>query len=233
MSETGRTPEEILDVNKRWLPPSPHVDKVIEMVEKGAAHIEKRGHHEPPLIMFEDGGVIELPKARYEETYRGMQLVSVDSAAEEGVTKFRDVCGCVDYIKGTLRDNPESLEADPHAFDQLLDHALYMVSRMQKREEEYRQFVVDVVTACLPMPQGPSVKMASNAAEEIKTLLHTHPEDIRKNIDLLNQLAEDVRHVASKQEGTLKRYKELAVKILSLYKSAKGARNWDKEEQEA
>jgi hypothetical protein len=38
--------------------------------------------------------------------------------------------------------------------------------------------------------------------------------------------------VASKQEGTLKRYKELAVKILSLYKSAKGARNWEKEESD-
>ncbi len=230
---SDRTPEEILDVNRRWLPPSPHVEKVIEMVEKGAAHIEKRGHHEPPLIMFEDGGVIELPKARYEETYRGMQLVSADDASQEGVTKFRDVCGCVDYIKGTLRDNPESVEADPHTFDQLLDHALYMISRMQKREEEYRQFVVDVVAACLPMPQGPDPKMASSAVEEIKTLLHSHPEDIRKYADLLNQLAEDVRWVASNQERVLREYKDLAVKILSLYKSAKGARNWDKEEQGA
>jgi hypothetical protein len=230
---SDRKPEEILDVNKRWLPPSPHVEKVIEMVGKGAAHIEKRGHHEPPLIMFEDGGVIELPKARYEETYRGMQLVSSDDAEQEGVTKFRDVCGCVDYIQGTHKDNPESIEADPHAFDQLLDHALYMVSRMQKREDEYRQFLVDVIAVCAQVPRSPSPKMASNAAEEIKMLLHNHPEDVRKYTDLLNQLAEDVRHVASKQEKCLKEHKALAVKVLSLYKAVKGARNWEKEENEA
>jgi hypothetical protein len=229
MSE--RTPEEILDVNRKWLPPSPHVEKVVEMVRKGAAHIEKRGHHEPPLIMFEDGGVIELPKARYEETYRGMQLVSSDEAAESGVTKFRDVCGCVDYIKGILKDDPASVQADPHKFDQLLSHALYMVDRMYKREAEYKQFIADVISACALPPQGPSPAMASKAAEEIQTLIHNHPEDVVKYTDLLNQLAEDVRYVASKQEGCLKRHKELAMKIDGLYKTVRGARNWEEEQK--
>ena len=227
MTSNAKSPEEILDVNRRWLPPSPHVDKVVEMVEKGAAHIEKRGHHEPPLIMFEDGGVIELPKARYEETYRGMQLVSVDEASQEGVTKFRDVCGCVDHIKGTLKDNSQSVEADPHLFDQLLDHALYMVTRMYKREDEYRQFAIDVIALCAQIPRGPDPAMASNAAEEIKAILHNHPEDVTKYTELLNQLAEDVRHVASNQEKCLAEYKKLAVQVSKLYKEIKGARNWE------
>ena len=227
MPEKDRKLEEILDVNRRWLPPSPHVEKVIEMVRKGSAHIEKRGHHEAPLIMFEDGGVIELPKARYEETYRGMQLVSSDDAAHEGVTKFRDVCGCVDYIKGTLKDNPDAVQADPHIFDQLLDHALYMVSRMYKREDEYRQFAADVIALCAQIPRGPDPAMASNAAEEIKAILHEHPEDVMKYTELLNQLAEDVRHVASNQEKCLGEYKKLAVQVNKLYKEIKGARNWE------
>ncbi len=227
MSEDKRTPEEILDVNRRWLPPSPHVEKVIEMVQSGAAHIQKRGHHEPPLIMFEDGGVIELPKARYEETYRGLQIVSADEAAEEGVTKFRDVCGCVDYIKGILRDDPASVQADPHRFDQLLDHALYMIDRMYKREDEYRQFLADVITLCAQTPKGPDPAMASKAAEEIMFVLHNHPEDVGKYTELLNQLAEDVRHVASCQEQVLREHKELAVKVNRLYKDVKGARNWE------
>ena len=227
MTPDANSPEQILDVNRKWLPPSPHVEKVIEAVRKGAAHIEKRGHHEAPLVMFEDGGVIELPKARYEDTYRGMQLVSCDDAAAEGVTRFRDVCGCVDHIKGILRDNPAAVEADPHVFDQFLDHALYMIDRMCKREGVYRQFAADVITACTQLPQAPSPAMASNAADEIRNLLHHHPEDAVKHTDLLNQLAEDVRYVASNQEKCLREYKELAMKIDSLYKEIKGARNWE------
>ena len=227
MTSNAKSPEEILDVNRRWLPPSPHVEKVIEMVQKGSAHIEKRGHHEPPLLVFEDGGVIELPKVRYESTYRGMQLVSSDDAAQEGVTKFRDVCGCVDQIKGVLKDNPQSIEADPHLFDQLLDHALYMVTRMYKREEEYRQFAADVIALCTQVPRGPDPAMASSAAEEIKAILHNHPEDVTKYTELLNQLAEDVRHVASKQEKVLAEHKKLAVRVNKLFKEIKGARNWE------
>jgi len=225
-------PEEILDVNRRWLPPSPHVEKVIEAVQAGSAHIQKRGHHEPPLIMFEDGGVMELPKVRYAETHRGMQLISSDKAGREGVTKHRDVCGCVDEIKGVLHDDRQSIEADPHIFDQLLDHALYMVSRMNKREEEYRKFAADVIALCTQIPRGPDPAMASNSAEEIKAILHNHPEDMGKYTDLLNQLAEDVRHVASNQEKCLGDYKRLAVRVNKLYREVKGARNWEKEEQE-
>ena len=220
-------PEEILDVNRRWLPPSPHVEKVIEAVQRGDAYIQKRGHNEPPLIMFEDGGVIELPKARYDPTYRGTQLISADEPAETGLTKFRDVCGCVDQIKGVLHDDTQSVQADPHIFDQLLDHALYMVSRMYKREEEYRKFAADVIVTCTQIPRGPDPAMASNAAEEIKAILHEHPEDITKYADLLSRLAEDVRHVASNQEKCLAEWKALAMKVDKLFGDVKGARKWE------
>lgn len=227
MPDEMMTPEEILDVNRKWLPPSPHVEKVVEMVQKGAAHIQKRGHHEAPLIMFEDGGVIELPKARYEETYRGMQLVAGDEVVGLGVTTFYDVCGCVDHIKGVLKDDPTSVESEPHIFDQLLDHALYMVDRMYKREDEYRKFLADMIALCVMAPKGPDPRMASNACDEIRFLLHNYPEDTVKYTELLNQLAEDVRHVASEQERVLGEYMDIAVKVNELYKNVKGARKWE------
>ena len=229
MAGAQRKPEDILDVNRRWLPPSPHVEKVIETVEKGLAVIEKRGHHEPPLLVFEDGGVIELPKVRYQETHRGMQLVSEEGVSDSGVTRHRDVCGTVDEIKEILRDDPASVQADPHRFDQLLDNALYMIERMYKREDEYREFLVAIAAICAQPPKGPDPKMASKAAEEIRMLLHEHPEDVTKYVELLNSLAEDVRHVASKQEKCLREHKELAMKVYALYKAVKGARNWDDE----
>ena len=229
MPQTGSKPEEILDVNRRWLPPSPHIEKVIEAVEKDSAHIEKRGHHEAPLLVFEDGGVIELPKVRYAETHRGMQLISPDVPAQAGQTRHRDVCGCVEEIEGVLRDDPASVEVDPHKFDQLLDDALYMISRMYKREEAYKKFVADVTAICAQPPKGPEPSKAYEGAKELKRLLHDQPADVAKNLDRLNSLADDVRDVASNQEKCLADYKKLAIQINSLYKAIKGARNWEKD----
>jgi hypothetical protein len=226
MSDTKK-PEEILDVNRRWLPPSPHLEKVIEAVQSGAAVIEKRGHGEPPLLVFEDGGVIELPKARHEPTYRGLQIVSADEGAKPGRTKYRDVCGSVDYLKDVLLDNPELVKTDPDRLHRILDDALYMIERMYKREDEYRNFLVEIAAICAQPPRGPDPAMATHAAEEIRMLLHDHSEDVTKYIELLNRLAEDVRHVASNQEQCLARYKELALRIRKLYEDIKGARNWE------
>lgn|GEM_PF-745319 len=231
MQSEERKPEEILDVNRRWLPPQPHLDKVIEAIQKGSAHIEKRGHNEPPLLVFEDGGVIELPRARYENTHRGMQLVSAPDAVEAGkTTKHRDVCGCVDEIKGTVKDAPELVSKDPHVFDQLLDDALYMITRMRHREDEYKKFVSDIIALCTNLPSSPDPKMAFNAADEMRLILHEHPADVSKYTELLNCLAEDVRYVASMQERCLAEYKKRAVAIFKFYRAVKGGRNWEKEE---
>ena len=68
MAQTKKKMEDILDVNRKWLPPSPHREEILKAVESGAAYIKERGHNIPPLLVFEDGGVIELPKVRYEKT---------------------------------------------------------------------------------------------------------------------------------------------------------------------
>lgn len=227
MTPDARRPEEILDVNRRWLPPAPHIDRVIEKVLKGSAHIEKRGHHEAPLLVFEDGGVIELPNVRYEMTARGMELVSSQESVETGLTKFTDVCGCVDYMKGVLRDDPAAARRDPRIFDRLLDDALYMIDRMEKREAAYRKFVADVILACVDVPRGASPEAAASAVQEIKTLLRGHPNDVAKHVDLLNQLAEDIRSVADGQEKCLAAFRQLAMNIGALYNEVRGARRWD------
>jgi len=223
-------PEEILDVNRRWLPPSPHVEKVIEAVQNGSAHIEKRGHHESPLLVFEDGGVIELPKARHEPTYRGLQIVSADEGAKPGQTKYRDVCGSVDYLKDVLRDNPELVKTDPDRLHRILDDALYMIERMYKRKEEYKQFVSEVAAVCAEPPEGPDPAKASQAADKLRDLLHDESLDVSASLERLDSLAEDVRDVASRQEHCLAEYKKLAVQIYALYLDIKGARNWEQEE---
>ena len=53
------------EIDERWLPPSPHREKLLEKIALGRAHIEETGHNQPPLVYFEDGGMMELPRVRW------------------------------------------------------------------------------------------------------------------------------------------------------------------------
>ena len=49
---------------EQWLPPSPHREPILEFLRQGRATIVPRGEDEPPLVEFEDGGVMELDRVR-------------------------------------------------------------------------------------------------------------------------------------------------------------------------
>lgn len=59
----------------RWLPPSPHRERIVRFLRAGRAHLlpstlaaaDDRGE-QPPLVQFEDGGVIPLPAVRWSES---------------------------------------------------------------------------------------------------------------------------------------------------------------------
>ena len=53
-----------ISVAEHWLPPSPHREAVLDVLSDGRAHLVERGHRVPPLLVFEDGGAMELPSAR-------------------------------------------------------------------------------------------------------------------------------------------------------------------------
>ena len=148
MAETRKSIEDILDVNRKWLPPSPHAEAVLKTIKSGTAHIEQRGHDTAPLGVFEDGGVIELPAIRYEQTYRGMALVSAGESTPADQTRHTDVCGSVDGLQGLLKDAPELVASRPERLYQLLNDACYMIGRMQKRLDAYVQFVADIASLC-------------------------------------------------------------------------------------
>jgi len=178
MSQTEKKIEDILNVNRRWLPPSPHGEAILKAVENGSAYIEDRGHNTPPLLIFTDGsggGVIELPKVRYENTYRGMRLISSDEISQAEQTRHPDVCGSIDELKGLLKDKPELVKSKPEKLYQLVDDACYMISRMQRRGEEYERFVAEVVSVSKQV-EGPEPKQAYQAAEEIRSLLQNSEE---------------------------------------------------------
>lgn len=67
----------------RWLPPSPHRERILRLLQSGGAHLltpdelvvlrgESRapGADEPPFVQFSDGGVIALPRVRWSDEVR-------------------------------------------------------------------------------------------------------------------------------------------------------------------
>ena len=216
----------------RWLPPSPHKEEVLKRVEAGRAHIEERGHNIPPLLVFEDGGVIELSKVRYMMTRRGMELVAADdySSEQSEQTKHNDVCGTIDELKGLLRENPDLLKSNPDHFNRLLDDACYMANRMQRRRENYREFAANLASLCERMAaiEGPETEKIHKKANEIRAILRDLPETVISKLEEIDELAEGIRDVANNLESCLSAYKKVAIEVGGLYENIKGGRNWQR-----
>ncbi len=51
----------------RWLPPSPHRERILRFLRSGRADLLPASPDEPPRIQFEDGGVMLLPTVRWSE----------------------------------------------------------------------------------------------------------------------------------------------------------------------
>jgi hypothetical protein len=55
----------------RWLPASPSRERILRYLRVGRAHLLPSEHpDQPPLVQFEDGGVMPLPSVRWSEELR-------------------------------------------------------------------------------------------------------------------------------------------------------------------
>ena len=219
----------------RWLPPSPHREEILKIIEAGRAYIEEYGHHIPPLLVFEDGGAIELSKVRYRMTGRGMQLVAGGDSSSSDQTKHPDVCGTIDELKELLKDQPELAKSAPDLLDHLLGDACYMISRMQRRREAYKRFVTDIAALCKRMEAvgGPNSEEAYKKADEMRAFLRNSPEDVTDKLEELYKLAEGVRRVAGDLENSLSACRDVAIEVGRLYREIKGGRTWQEDESAA
>ena len=217
--------------NNRWLPPSPHREAVLNMIEDRRAYIQERGHNTAPLLVFEgEGGVIELPRVRYTMTHRGMEIVAADDSSSEGkTTRHRDVCGSLDEFKGLLEDDPTTAEAKPEFLNRLLDDACYMVKRMERRAASYQQFARDVAALCERMAaiETPEAESAHRSAQELRALLSDAPQKAATEPGEFNDRAEAVRDVANNLEACLRAHRDAAVEIGALHARLKGGRRWE------
>ena len=208
-----------------WMPPSPHKEAVLERLARGRAHIEAQGHGKPPLLVHEDGGVLELHKARI----GSWDLYSEDTAeAPEGSTKHVDVCGTIDEIEAWLKETPGGAADAPERLNALLTHALSMCGRMQRRWQAYREFAAQVaeVSAELQAVAGPDCGGLEASAEGVRQAAE------QGDCQQVVVHAEAIRDVANALEKTLRQYRDVATELAALYEGIRGARDWGKDVEE-
>jgi hypothetical protein len=226
-----------ISVAEHWLPPSPHREAVLDVLSDGRAHLVERGHRVPPLLVFEDGGSMELPNARYELTRRGWCLVAADEDGDStgsgarGQTRHYDVCGCIDEIRGHLSEAQTVAAADPTHLTGLLDDASRMIERLHRRRQRYAEFAARLAALAAELePQvntaDADLERATLAAWEVQTLLRkeeTLDDALRER---LHALLEEVRAVAQGLEDALAQGKRTALALLAEYEAVRGGRAW-------
>jgi ElaB/YqjD/DUF883 family membrane-anchored ribosome-binding protein len=215
------------EIDNRWFPPSPHKEEVLKFLERGRAHIEERGHNVPPLLVFEDGGVMELPLARYKDG----NFSPADGETATRQTDYSDVCGTINELKKQLKENPEQAHSNPERLFELIDNVCYMLSRMQRRREKYGEFAeaVKSVSERLNQIAGPRTEDAYERADELRDFLKKSPEKVKERLQDLYNMAEGIRKVANRMEQeVLYAYRDLAIELGEIHAQIKGSRKWEK-----
>jgi len=212
----------------RWMPPSPHREAIEADLRAGRARIVERGHNVPPLLVFEDGGMIELPRVRLAETRRGLQLVAADEPATGGETRFGDVCGTVDEILGTLREVAPGAELDPDDLNALIEDIGYMLARMTRRSQQYLAFFegVQSIAATLLSLERPNVASAQERLDALRRALWDPGERNAARLEDIAGRAEHARALAQSLEDYLAQCKLAATRVGTLYGEVRGGRAW-------
>ena len=234
--------EEIAQQWEDWLPPTPHREAVLALVARGRAAIVQHDPEEAPRLMFEDGGSFELPLVRYDGREPFYSADGAAGGAAEGTvtaapspdfraTKYSDVCGTVDEFKRLVAEDSPLFRDEPEYIAERFADIRYMTARMYRRQREYSYFaealrkLADELAEVVIVDRGP----ADEGLAEIERMLED-PGCVTVERERLDELAEQVRGVASRQENRLRAHKTVALKLHRLYSQVKGPRDWTQDE---
>lgn len=225
--------EEIARQWDEWLPPAPYREAVVEFVAKGRASIVQPASDQPPRLMFEDGGSIELPLVRYDgqQPFYSAEDATAAPSPDFRSTKYSDVCGTVDEFKRLVAEDSPFFRDEPEYIAERFEDIRYMIARMYKRQREYSDFaeslrrLADELAAVAIVDRTPS----DEGLAEIERMLQ-NPGCVATRKKRLDELAEQIRGVASRQENRLREHKTAALKLRLLYRQVKGPRDWSEDE---
>jgi len=211
--------------DSRWMPPSPHREAILAALQRGRAHLEERGHGLSPLLVYEDGGAMQLSLMRLVD---GKLIAVADAALPETSTKHVDVCGTIDELKRLWEEQPELADTAPEQLEALLDHAMAMLRRIEQRMDEYRAFAAAIgrCAAAMAELQHPDHTPAPGLRDELTATILSGGEAVTEHLQEMFDRAEAIRKIAGDSEQVLYRCRDLAIEIGALYEGIRGARTW-------
>jgi hypothetical protein len=91
----------------RWLPPSPHRERIVRLLHSGGAHLLTEAEvailcgasagpaaGEAPFVQFSDGGVIALPRVRWSDELRNFYAADdSETPPHPGGRRYREYAG--------------------------------------------------------------------------------------------------------------------------------------------
>jgi hypothetical protein len=132
--------------------------------------------------------------------------------------------------RNTSQRAPRSSPRSAGNIDRLFDDIRHMIDRMYRRQREYTEFgdrlreIITELEAVEIVDRAPS----DEGLAEIDRMLD---EGDSADAERLNELAEQVRDVASRQEARLRDHKAAALAVLAAYREVKGPRDWSEDEE--
>ena len=216
---------EKLGVSLRWLPSAEHAGKIAEWIERGRCHIAHRGHGNAPLLIFEDGGSMEVPSVRWANINGDFNLISISETHSNDKTTHYDVCGTIDTIKEAIADAPEL-----GGLQELLNDVEHMILRMNSRRDEYERFVDGIQNLLGRKIRRKAVHPASAHLSELRQVFSMDAETVKSRHDYIVDKAEAVRDVAQFLEYSLEDYREMVLEIERVCREIRGARSWPRSE---
>ena len=218
----------------RWLPPEPHRGAILEFLSRARATLIPRGEDEAPLVQFEDGGAMELDQIRYDPQIAFYHAADPQrrTRGEYRATQYSDVCGTMDELNRVFAEEPDRIADDPEYLLALLEDALYMIRRMDARQQRYFEFAGQLAALAekAQAVEEQSAAPAEAGAGALRDVLKADPGGARAQLDRLNELAEQIRDVANRQEARLRDHKAAAIRVFEAYQAIKGRRDWGEEE---
>ena len=141
------------------------------------------------------------------------------------------MCGTVDEFKRLVAEDSPLFRDEPEYIAERFADIRYMIARMYKRQREYSDFaealreLADELAEVAIVDRAPS----DEGLAEIERMLDD-PGCVTTERERLDELAEQVRGVAGRQENRLRAHKTVALKLHRLYSQVKGPRDWTQDE---
>ena len=225
--------QEIIERWGDWLPPDPHRQWVLDQTVKGRASIIQPDPNGPPLMLHEDGGSMVLSDVRWTGGRRPWSAGDpvIDEAGERRNTKYYDVCSSVDEFKEHVAAGREKLAEERENIDRLFEDIRHMIGRMYRRQREYTEFA-DRLGEIISELEAVEIVSRAPSDEGLAEIEHMLDEGDTGDPERLNELAEQIRDVASRQEQRLREHKSAALAVLEAYRKAKGPRDWSEDEDQ-